>query len=57
MKGQSFTLDSDPTLKLKTAFKLPHPEILGASSRATQSALDDGRLRLETIFGSMARAL
>ena len=45
-KGQSFTLDSDPTPGDKTRVHLPHPEILEALEPGHHLLLDDGKVRL-----------
>ncbi|MBB3973429.1 pyruvate kinase [Hansschlegelia beijingensis] len=45
-KGQTFTLDSDPTPGDKTRVHLPHPEILEALEPGHHLLLDDGKVRL-----------
>ncbi|MFC7051763.1 pyruvate kinase [Hansschlegelia quercus] len=45
-KGQTFTLDSDPTPGDKTRIHLPHPEILEALEPGHHLLLDDGKVKL-----------
>ena len=45
-KGQTFTLDSDPSPGDKTRVHLPHPEILEALEPGHHLLLDDGKVRL-----------
>ena len=44
--GQSFRLDSDPTLGDSTRVQLPHPELIQALEPGSDVLLDDGRIRL-----------
>ncbi len=48
-KGQSFTLDSDPTPGDKSRVYLPHPEILHALEVGHAILLDDCKVRLHVV--------
>ncbi len=48
-KGDTFTLDSDPTPGDAARVYLPHPEILQAAGPNQTLLLDDGKVRLTTI--------
>ncbi len=48
-RGQTFTLDSDPTPGNETRVFLPHPEIFRAMAPGDRLLLDDGRIRLRAV--------
>jgi pyruvate kinase len=55
--GETFTLDSNPTLGDKTRVMLPHPEILAALRPGHALLLDDGKVRLIAEETSPERAI
>src|SRR6185295_3714924 len=56
-KGQTFMLDSDPSLGSHERVQLPHPEILAALEPGHAVLLNDGRVRLRVKAVEPGRAL
>ncbi len=56
-KGQSFTLDSDPSPGDATRVYLPHPEILKALTPGHKVLIDDGKVALCVVEASPQRAV
>jgi pyruvate kinase len=48
-KGQTFTLDSDPSPGDATRVHLPHPEIIAVTKPGHALLIDDGKIRLTAI--------
>ncbi len=57
LKGQIFTLDSDPTPGDITRVHLPHPEILKALAVGHGIILDDGKVRLRVVSETETSAI
>jgi len=55
--GDLFVLDDDPTPGTQARVHLPHPEILAALEPGHALLLDDGKVRLEVVEASPARAV
>ena len=55
-RGQSFTLDDDPSLGDATRAYLPHPEILRALAPGHAVLIDDGKVRLHVVESDGRRA-
>jgi pyruvate kinase len=56
-RGQTFTLDSDPTPGDATRVELPHPEILAALAPGHRLLLDDGKVRLRVVEATPDKAV
>jgi pyruvate kinase len=56
-KGETFTLDSDPTPGSQTRVFLPHPEILGALEPDHRILIDDGKVLLRVMRVERGRAV